>query len=380
MEFYSFSFMEMAPGEKGVKLKPVDGVTLHEDQVIRLGSEKKTHLEKSLRLVPELVPSTTDHRLDLPAKEDYESRTYEPGIEALIESGAVDPNFLEQDWEESARQQRGVPWGWFVLIGLTLAGAAIWSLTDVNKADVRAEQIREETESVIVHDEQENREAAGLIDRIDATTRDFFQATRVEDLVRHVRQPERVQPLMERYYARHRATARTPVRTKLLQPLTLDNHANFWMKSVEFPSFETSNLIIEVMKNGEPKIDWETYVCHQPMPWDDFATQRPDGSSFDFRVYVEPDNFFSHEFSDATQWNSFRLTALEADETLFGYAKIGSPVSEKIIEQLKLNLGKRTAMILRLTLPEGLKSRRGVLIEDLMSPRWLYTDLSDSSS
>jgi hypothetical protein len=370
----------MAREEKRVELRPVDETPAKEERVIRLESEETAHRAKPARLVPQEEPTKTSHRLDLPAREDYESRTHQPGIEALIENEMADPDTLEQDWGKSAKHHRSIPWGWFALIGILLAGAAIWSLTGVKKADVKAEKIRVATESVMVNDEKENREAEQLIERIDAATRDFFKATDVDTLARHVRQPERVRPLMERHYDGAPPTAKALVRTKLLQPLTLDNRANFWMKSVEFTGNESRNLIIEVMENGEPKIDWETLVCYQPMPWDHFATQRPEGASLDFRVYVEPDNFYSHEFADANQWHSFRLTALDADETLFGYARIGSPVDREITEQLNRNQGMRTSMILRLAIPEGILSRRGVMIEKLVSPRWLHIDPPDSGS
>ena len=107
------------------------------------------------------------------------------------------------------------------------------------------------------------------------------------------------------------------------------------MQSVELDNHETRNLIIEITDSGEPKIDWETLVCYQPMKWDQFARSRPDGNSFDFRVYVEPDNFFSHEFTDSSRWNCFRLTALDSDETLFGYAKADEPVAAELLALLE---------------------------------------------
>jgi hypothetical protein len=100
----------------------------------------------------------------------------------------------------------------------------------------------------------------------------------------------------------------------------------------------------------------------------------------DFRVHVELDNFHSHEFSDANQWTSFRLTALNGDEPLFGYMKSDNEDLQKIMHCLKNNQNGRTALILRLIIPNALQSPRGVIIEKLISPRWLYADSPSTGS
>ena len=159
-----------------------------------------------------------------------------------------------------------------------------------------------------------------------------------------------------------------------LQPMTLDNRANFWMETVEVAGKQERSLLIEILANGEPRIDWETLVCYQPMAWDDFAKSRPAGRSLDFRVYAIQDNFFSHEFSESAGWYSFQLSARESEETLFGYVKKDSAVAKSILDLIRRNRGQVTSMLLRLTLPEGTQSRRGVVIEKLICPRWLYLD------
>lgn len=370
----------MAREEKKIELKPVEEVVKPPaEAVIRLESDDSSQRARPIRLAPtpEADPS---HRLDVPTRQDYETRTHQPGIEALIEGGPVGPEELEQDWGKESAKHRSIPWGWFVLIGMVLAGAAVWSLAGVKKADVKAAQIRGDAESVLVKDEREEKEAAALIERLDAVTREFFSATTVEALVPLVRQPERVRPLMEQYYSEHPLVPVTTVRTTILQPLTLDNRANFWMKSVQLAEGRSSNMIVEILESGEPRIDWETLVCYQPMEWDTYVATRPAGKSLDFRVYVEPDNFFSHEFADQEKWNSFRLTTLNGDETLFGYVPAGSKIAEEIVELLRRNQGARTSMVLRLNIPEGLTSRRGVVIEKLMSPRWMYVNPPETNS
>lgn len=364
----------MAREEKRIELKPVDDLAATHAPVIRLESKETLERGKQVRLnvVPE--EPRAPQRLDLPQHDEDDLRTHQPGIEALIETSGADPDALEQAWEKGAVHRRTIPWGWFVLMGLMLVGSAMWSLKQVREADAQADQILYTTQSVLENDTQQDIEAGKLIDRINTVTKDFFAAKSVEVLCRHVRHPERVKSLMEQYYGGTQISQPAMARSNLLQPLTLDNRANFWMQSVVLQNQETRNLLIEILESGEPKIDWETMVCYQPMAWDEFARDRPTSTSLDFRVYIEPDNFFSHEFADSTQWNSYRLTALDSEETLFGYSKVNDATSGEILTLLNQNGGRRVSVILRISVPEGIQSRRGVVIEKLLSPRWIFLD------
>ena len=83
---------------------------------------------------------------------------------------------------------------------------------------------------------------------------------------------------------------------------------------------------------------------------------------------------------NAERWTCFRLTALNSDETLFGYAPAGSAEAQALLRLTSLNGGQPATLLLRLGIPEGLLSRRGVVIERLLSTRWLYLDPPDSGT
>lgn len=362
----------MARDKRELKLTPVEDTVAKPVPVIRLESKETLERGKPLRLdvAPEEIRVSA--RLDVPVQDDFEIRTHQPGIESLIEAGPSAPELMEADWGKQATHHRSIPWGWFVLLGLFLTGAAVWSLSRIREADVQADQILVATQSTLADDAKKDLEASQLIDRIEAATRSYFQTTNPETLASLSRQTERVAPLIAQHYEGKPIPVNPLLRTNFLQPLTLDNRANFWMQSVELKNNESRNLIIEILDSGEPKIDWETLVCHQPMKWDTFALERPTGASFDFRVYLEKDHFFSHEFADSSIWNCFRLTALDSEETLFGYVKTNDPLSEDLLALLNQSSGQKIAVIVRVNIPEGLQSRRGMVIEKLMCPRWIY--------
>jgi hypothetical protein len=366
----------MARDEKRVKLRTVDEEAAREPEVVRLYNrelEPKRLEELPVRLGRQLSQESPS-RLEMPDREELELRTHQPGIEALIETDAYNPDLAEQTWGESSASRLPIPWGWFVLIGVAIVAAAVWSLANLKESEEQAHSIRVETESALAREEVEETEARGLIERIENTLRIYFESSSVDLLARLVRHPERVKPLMFKYYARH-PLVQSPMKSlRVLQPLTLDNRGNFWMGSVMLADGRLVNLIIEIDANGQPLIDWETQVCFQPMPWDEFARERPAGSSMDFRVYAERDNFHSHEFADAEKWDCYRLTALDSDETLFGYVAAGSEAAQVLAEITANNPNGRNTLILRLSIPHGLQSRRGVVIEKVVCARWLYVD------
>lgn len=364
----------MALEKKQYTLKVVEDTPPAPESVIRLGTQKigqKDPLPR-LEVSPEdLKPSV---RLNPPAIEVPEIRTHQPGIEALIESAA--PAFvpLEQEWGEESEASRSIPWGWFALIGLVLATAVIWSLIGVKEAEVQAQKLEVSTESILGHEEQEELEASQLIEKIEARVHQFISAKSVDALAPLVRHPERVLPLMKDHYQSKPFAARSVARIRQLQPLTLDDRAAFWMVSASLTNGLNQDLVLEIENSGEPKVDWETSVCYQPMPWDQFVEERPSGVSLDFRVYIENDNFFSHEFSDSNRWDCFRLTALNGSEALFGYAAAGGELAQELRGLTEQNRGQRVTIIVRLLVPEGIQSRRGVIIEKILAPRWIYLD------
>ena len=370
----------MARDEKRIELRTVDDSPVLEVSVIRLESDEIQTQAVPIRLKPKAEDAKVSQRLHIPDREEFEMRTHQPGIDALIEADLSNLDHFEKDWGSASTREHHIPWGWFALLGLLLAAALIWSLAQVKDSESQAELVRVETTSAIENDAKENQEAALLLQRIESKIRRYFNTGSVAEMLPMVRHPERVKPLMEAYYAKIPSVPHPVIRVLNLNPMTLNTNTNFWLAVVEQENRKGQNLLIEIQPDGEPLIDWETLVCYQPMDWDAFAKERPINTSFDFRVYVGADNFYSHEFADSKKWMCFRLTAAGGEESVFGYSKLDDPVTRDIVEQLNRNNGRPCTLILRINIPEGLQSRSGVVIEKLISPRWLFIDPPDSGS
>ena len=305
-----------------------------------------------------------------------EKRTHEPDYEALADN-EVSLVPLEETWEEEKRESKPLPWGWFVLLGLTIAGGAIWSMAHLESHKATPEAARSEVLKTFDQEVQERTEAEATVNRIMESVRTYCEADSIEKLVKVARHSERVKPLMEDWYQNHPLKPSRFLSLDLFQPVTMANKGSFWMVSCSTKDDQQRHLLLEVGEDGIARVDWETEVCYQPMDWDEYAKTRPAGS-MDFRLRVEPDLFFSHEFSDSSRWACFRLRTLKGDQVLFGYIERASEEGQKLIGLLAQNGNQESAVLLRISTPTDLKSPKGVVIEKVMSPRWTYVEPPDT--
>ena len=360
--------------QKKVKLKTVEERPEHADVVVRLGKGKEEEdTSPPVRIGPAKPVVAPSAASDATPRE---FRSHQPDIDALIDkpfANTSDEN-AELSWGEEAYIRRHRPWGWLLLAGLCIAGFVVWSLLSLKESGQVRESIRVQAHQAVSDEASEQREAEMLVRGMESAIRAYFTAATIESRLRWVRFPARVEPLMREYEKTHPVTPSPVHMIRVMQPLSIENSTNFWMASVVLASGNRHELVIEATDAG-PQIDWETMVCHQPMPWDEFATRRPVGKSMDFRVHARPDTFYSHEFHDETQWACYRLSAPDAEQVVFGYVRRSSDTEAAIAP---LTTGVRPAsLILRLQIPPGLKSPMGVVIESIRSPRWLYLTAPD---
>lgn len=339
--------------------------------------------QQPVRLVPDNhdTRQSPAARLEVPSVAALESRrTHEPGVELLIEVGEGAGLAAEEEWSRAVARRRPLPLGWFALVGLVLAGAAIWSLSHIRQAETRVEDEHKQAAELVKGTAARDRAFERKVGEMEQRVKQFCEAASIEAMLPMVRHPDQVRPLMEQYYAQHPLRPLGFKKVTNFQGGILDNASDFWMVSVEQGDGRTRNILLEQEASGAIGVDWETVVTYQPMNWDEYARQRPAGTAMEFRVYVGEDHFFSHEFANANLWSSFRLTAPGAEETLFGYAPKGGRVEAGLLALIHQNEGNPVQAILRLGLPQGTQSRRGVVIERVMSSQWIYVDRPDSDS
>lgn len=358
----------MAREKKSIELRTVEEAPVVESDVVRLGVDAR-----SVRVVPDLVPvrPPPDARLELPDA-DTERRTHEPGLEVLLPTEMAPLITDETHWGRTVVRRTPMPWGWFALLALVLAGAVAWSLSNVIQANRDVQGVQLEATLTLAKYEATDRQLNRSLQHMDEVARKFCEARTVGELLTVVRHPARVRPLMEKYYA---TTPLRPLgfRGKIdFLGFDLETVNTFWNFQAEVGDGSVKSLVIEQESDDVFRVDWEAAVMYQPLDWDLYAVERPPGSALEFRVSVQETDFYSHEFEDADHWRCFRLTTPKGAETLFGYVVRKSPVETALLKALEAYPGKPVALTLRLGRPAGLTSRRGVMIEAIASPQWFY--------
>lgn len=352
------------------KLRVIDETPEEPSSVVRLGA-RGVSVEPVERL-PGRKVNEAPERLEGEVHESFEGRSLEPGVEAILEQQAPAEN-VEQPWGTGDGRLVGVPYGWFVLIVVALVGAGVWSLMAMRHGEMKLEIDHGVVREKVAKDEDATRDAAALVERVEEVVEAYLRAETMEDVLRWVRHPERVKPMIEEVWKTEPKHRLKFERMTLFQPANLAQRP-FWVVRAEVQDGEMQNLLVEQTGEAEVKVDWETHVCFQPMPWTRYAAERPKGVALDFRIWAVPDQFFSHEFSDSKRWSCFRLSAKGAEEQLFGYVLTDSDACRELESICRKSAGQKASVVLRLRIPEGTVSPRGVVIEKIVAPRWVILD------
>ena len=99
------------------KLRVIEEVTEEPAELVRLGA-RGVSVEPVERL-PGRREKEAPSRLEGEGRENFEGRSLEPGVEAILDQPVVAES-VEQPWGVSDGRLAGLPYGWFVLILMVL--------------------------------------------------------------------------------------------------------------------------------------------------------------------------------------------------------------------------------------------------------------------
>jgi hypothetical protein len=368
MDFYAFLGLRMQKNNDRPKLRTVDESP---EELIVLLDGRPTVETGKFRGHEEIV------RLEAKDWGELKFRTHEPKFEEWVEQESV---AFEDAWntkkakQDSPHAPHRYRFFW-ISTGLILLAAIGWLVWDIFQqkdsklSKLLAPKISQEGE------DQLGREAMRTISTIEEVVRQFYRANSVEEMSKHVRHAERVRLLMEEYYSKNPMKASSEVARMVdMNPVTIENQGGFWVVMAHLESGLDDKLVVEVNSPRDAKVDWETYICWQPMEWDRFVKERPEGYRGNFRVYVERDQFYNFEFADSEKYQAYRITTLNSQEVMFGYAPRNGQVFQVMDNLVARNNNQKVPMLLRFHLKEGLKSRSGVLIDEVVATQWLLAE------
>lgn len=333
-----------------------------DEEVVRLPvpeNERSATLEEMPAPGSKKVRLQPDPRVDL----------FDGEIDEALEASAAEFGVA---WEERERRShRSTPMGWLFLIGLMLLVLGGWALVSLSAGEAHHEAVI--SEELVRRDKaaQEERDARALLDEAERVTRLYLAAETVEAKAAYVRHRERVLPLMREFYSRRELTS---VRFEFIQGWTalgLENYPFFLLSARVEGNSRPIPLFLEHCADGELKFDWESEVGYQPMDIAKFIAEKPT-DPMDFRVYASKDNFFGYEFQDEEKYQPLMLTFRDTDEFLFAYMEKGTVEERGLTAYLDENDSVGQPVLLRLRFLPGTRSRRSVLVEKVVAPRWVH--------
>ena len=274
----------------------------------------------------------------------------------------------EGDWRDEAGT---IPMGWFALLLVVLLGVVGWMFFRTNEEKVNVEAVVEE---VVFHREKEEGirdDAQEYYAEIEGVIRGYLLAKSVSEKAKYVRHPDRVAPLMTKYYEEHELRAVEFDRIENFISLVIENYP-FVAVSSKIKNGDDVVLLLDT-RGDRVKVDWESNVVYQEVAFEDFVKSRTTKPK-DFRVFARMDNHYAGGYSEG-EYVCYLLDIGNTDDYIFGYAKRGSKEHQEIHRTLAPGLKSgqgRQPMILSLRHLPSKTGRGAVLIDSFKAPRWAY--------
>ncbi len=290
----------------------------------------------------------------------FDGKSVEYNIdEILITPGPAIEEGTEKEWGTT---NKTIPIGWIFALSamtLTVIGFVVYLASNTTKAENKIEEIRQ----IEVMDQMDDSDGAlDLVKTIEQTVQQYLEAETIDEKLRHVRHADVMRQRMEKFYATNAITPQECRSVTSLKPITLNGRA-FWQVVAVTGKTTGQALLLEQLSDTEVKIDWESHVHYQPMPWEQYAVELP-GQPMAFRLSVRESPRYFGEFSDQNRWVSYQLNAIKSDTIIYGYVLRDSPAHVSINQATQRGFSR---MILRLQASKSIQLPNAVVIESFVS-------------
>lgn len=204
--------------------------------------------------------------------------------------------------------------------------------------------------------------------QIEHTLRGFFAASTADQQLAFVRDPQRVRPLMQRYYSSH---AHTPLRWKTLGwalPVEEEGYRLGYAQAV-FADVEPVSLIIEEMLDGTFRVDWESSVRYGEIDWDEFIKTQPSMPTLLRVIASKPQNIPPEAAPMGCELIEIRHP--DDNDVVYAYFDRKDPKFIPLLQQLETGNWKDVPLTLRLCFPGPVGSGKNARIADVEGKGWL---------
>ena len=206
-----------------------------------------------------------------------------------------------------------------------------------------------------------------------AVAEQFLKAETWEQRRNFVREPDRVAPLMQEHYAKPgNPDGAIPYR-ELPEDSKLAVHNSLLLLSVEMEDFTRRPLAVEQVSADQFLVDWESWVGHCGVPWDELDERRP-SEPFLLRARIKERDYYNYGFQD-DRWASWQLEDLNGDHRIFGYVDSTGPLMIRLATETRREK-KAIYVLLKVRFPEDAPAGDQVEITEFVARGWVSPSIS----
>lgn len=225
-----------------------------------------------------------------------------------------------------------------------------------------------------VDDLVESLEKEEFYRRMVETVENFVAAKTYQERLEFTRDPERVLPLMERYYSTN-PDGPTEIRSTS-EASSVALMKGFAVMRVVLKDYGQRPIVLA--RSGDKLVvDWESFVGYSGMTFAEFSEKKPTTPVL-FRVRAQPEDYYNYGFGE-DEYYCMRLSNLLLTEHIYGYVGKKSEAAEAIqsifSRQMPLDF-----VIMKLRYPEGSESDNQVIVDEFITDGWLLTPKDESDT
>jgi len=194
--------------------------------------------------------------------------------------------------------------------------------------------------------------------------RKFLEATRVEEILPLVRNPEVAGPRIRKFHP----DGKIPAAGLSQFNISGSGEVRGAIVSYTVRTRDQDEKPMAFVDGPQGlKIDWESWAGWSEISWKEFLATKPTTARV-FRLRLAPVDYYNFDFKDDLKWQSYRLESPDQETSVYGYVEKGSLLDKQIRPSSD---EKSVLLTLSLKFPERGLSSNQVLIDRLVGEGWV---------
>lgn len=223
----------------------------------------------------------------------------------------------------------------YILCGLaafTVIGLSLWGASQMYKDQLADEDSIEESTDILYVDSKPIGPEIGTKEQL---LGQFHKASTVDQLLKLIRSPKRLEPVIRNYYGGDTLPALNATRFDVDSD-TRDLPKDF-SKYVMIAGSDRYTLYIEKTKSHGYRVDWESFIGLGEMPWKAFIDSRATKTTR-MRAYLSEANYFEPPY-DKDRYRVLRLEDPTREHVVYGYYSTNDTQFRRLRERVYEAIG-----------------------------------------